>query len=352
MQMARRDKLPEEVHAEWLAELLAGEAPDVARLREVMKTVGESVHLEYKAASEDDDPKHPGEKDKLRSVLQRYVAGFANGAGGVLVYGVKELKTEEKKGHPRRVIGYELDPLTTLSREEVDRIVNRELAGLHPYLPQWACRRSFVDGLHEGQEILVIAVDRVDRLVPVVEKQSANHYLRIGDSTVAAPAYLSEDILTGRRRKPDLRVGAYFHLHEHRDGRCRGSVTIQVENVGLTWAEQPRAGIIALQWSDPGRDGSSSLPPEILKNIEELPQTRHPDVECELRRVLRDRFDAPEKESLGTFEVHYLGLRLEVPVVGDRTIWAAAVFISCRNDEPRWGQLLVRVDREDLVDRF
>lgn len=99
--MARRNLL-EDSHAEWLDELLAGTPPDVTRLRAVMGEVGESVHLDYKAANAEDDTGHQGTRAKLEAVIKKYVPGFANGAGGVLVYGVSERTTDDKAGQKRQ----------------------------------------------------------------------------------------------------------------------------------------------------------------------------------------------------------------------------------------------------------
>lgn len=337
--MGRAEKLvPEKAHAQWMQELLAGEAPTLKRLKELLKVPNESLHLEYKATSVDDDPNHPGERAKLEPVLRRYVAGFANGAGGVLVCGVKERRSEAGK-----VVGYEPDPFTELNRTQIDSVLQQALVRLHPYLPRGAVRHAYVKGLPKGQEILVVVVERVEDLVPVVENQQTVHYLRIGDCTARAPAYLSEDLVLGRRRRPRVKLEARIEPNENSN---LVKLWVRFVNVGLPWATSPVVGLVHQHQKSPN---AWPIPEEVFSSVvrqyEEFdhPLARRifPDAPrygtvLETRRVVGANGDT----RFGLYDQAEVCFDLKLVWEYGRFWWAGAFYVVCEGGPAEWYQAL------------
>lgn len=190
--MARVKRDPAEA---FLEEVLTGEEIDEARLKTLCaqqtggKWIPEGQYIEFKAADWID-------KDIARN-LRKYVAGFANASGGVLVIGIGEPKKKDE----HQITDRPITPILSGRKEVADDAVTRALLPIAPFLvPTALPRRVSVN----GGEVLLIAVPRSAGLVSVDEGGHRAHYFRFGDSTVAAPAYLVEDLFIGRRQRPAL----------------------------------------------------------------------------------------------------------------------------------------------------
>jgi hypothetical protein len=105
-------------------------------------------------------------------------------------------------------------------------------------------------------EVLVIAVARSMRFVPCIVDGKEVFFLRIGDSTVAAPEYLVTDLVLGRRHRPELQIRSVA-IHKWSPlspdvDRLGGPATpvyrltldLYVENQSLVFADDVSAGAV------------------------------------------------------------------------------------------------------------
>lgn len=154
---------------QFLDSLLRGERPDQAALQALLHgRVEEDLHLEFKAAQwlqaiAGKDSKRPNEQ------VRRYVSGFANAEGGVLVIGVAEPATDN--------LLRSLDPVTAwTSAEKGEKWLSDCVVALGPFLsppPRFVCVKV------DGGFVAVVAVPRSAALVACEEKGELLHYFRL-----------------------------------------------------------------------------------------------------------------------------------------------------------------------------
>jgi hypothetical protein len=105
--------------------------------------------------------------------IRRYISGFANSDGGVLIIGVDEQQPRQIARCEERPGGYPLDAWAS-----------RCLSGMAGYfspLPRYQTIR------HPQGPVLAIAVARAPSLVPCVESGALRYFFRIGESTLPIP---------------------------------------------------------------------------------------------------------------------------------------------------------------------
>ncbi|MDP2316551.1 MAG: ATP-binding protein [Pseudomonadota bacterium] len=327
---------------EFLSRTLAGTKPtaeDIELL--VSERVPEDLHLDYKSGKEFDEektPATPGNPTTYRGKVQRFVAGFANSDGGLLVIGVGEVKkpnahTGKEEVH-LHVDGVQLDT------ERAVLLTKEAVIGLRPYLSSHPIIHPVDVG---GELVLVVAVQRSDSLVICLEvNKSIVHYLRIHDSTPSAPGYLVEDIVLGRRRRPQFRV-THEGTTAEQDSQAKEWRTVNVEifatNEGLVWMHEPCAGIVTPMRTS----GSVMISDRLLDHIQVIPPfplTKLPEIQH-----LPLTAGVGEAGSVGPFGKRGFSYRsslIKVPTMGVESCWRAAVYVVCRDQPPSWHQLQIR----------
>lgn len=325
---------------ELLARVLAGTTPTADDIETLLRErVREGLHLDFKSGLEFvDEPgaETPGDPKKFHGKVRKFVAGFANSDGGLLVIGIREPMRrnpgtgEEERdpdpNAPRTVDGVKLPSDAAVLR------VKEAVVSLRPYLSSapriHAIERD--DGL-----VVVIAVPRSDALVVCLEaNKTVVHYLRLHDSTVHAPGYLVEDIVLGRRRRPSVEVNV---VQCELDGETL-DLTLSIKNVGLVWLERTQVGLVCYSG---GAAGPSTEVPEALRagvDVQECAGLRTPLTLTSHSLSVTASMDA---QFVAPFQIAYAstsGRRVLFPR-GHEVWWAAAVYVVQHNQPPSWYQL-------------
>lgn len=301
-------------------------------VRELVKQrTPEDVHLDYKDGA-------LAQKDRFDAAdLRRDVSAFTNADGGVIVYGVGEEK--QSGGHALPVY----PPAgTTVSAEEFGLRVEHALRPLSPML--YPLPKVLSATTIGGAVVLVLAVRRSERLVPVIENGHAKFYLRIGEGRYPMPEYLHADLEIGRRRRVALEVNIGVKPALPNDRNLRAfEVWVSVTNVGLDWFPEAQLGHIGFGCRAEGsshgtvrskvlRDGILTPPPD--------PQPLMSEVVLHQRRT-----------SLGTlapFESREVrsDLHVQLPVVAGvarpEVFWAGFVYLAPQGEPPRRYQMAFR----------
>jgi hypothetical protein len=178
-----------------------------------------------------------------RHIIRKWVSGFANSVGGVLIIGVSEPVEPNKT---RKIATCE----RTIGRQSLIEWADHCLQDMVGYFSP-PPRFRIIE--HKQGFVLTIAVARSPLLIPCEEDGELKYFLRLGASTVAAPAYLIADLVLGRRQHPSLDLHRVF-IEESRNLEGRGGIPARVasfrfdvENISLITADEVTVGVIS--WS-------------------------------------------------------------------------------------------------------
>lgn len=180
----------------------------------------EGQHLDYKSGQLAVESHGSAE-------LRRHVTGMANVAGGVLIIGVRDDLT--------------IDGISAKGGRAAKGWAENSVSQLAAFFttPPHFCEVSHAQGI-----VLIVAIHRNSRLIPVIEQGRLRYYLRLGDQTLEAPEVHVTDLLLGRRELPiiELRV---------EKGEIRNSgnghgywLELDLFNEGSTWIEEVQIGLI------------------------------------------------------------------------------------------------------------
>jgi hypothetical protein len=279
-----------------LSEMLEGAELEEADVQSLVQVRGETLYIDFKDGAELND-----RKEAARTV-RRYVAGFANADGGLLVVGVSDGGRDPSRRCFTGVPRPGGQPLPEWARNVLETMAG----GL---IPPPRIQAVAVG----GSEVLVIGVARAPALVPCLEGNDMKYYLRIGDSTPSIPPYLISDLVLGRRVHPQLLVTT----REGGSGAANDSAVdfwFDVENEGMvpaddiivgvvSWALKPRppsmgrlAGSPVLRYID------SSAKPQIEQNGEPLVLV-HVTSRAGQRTLTLPAFEKGSAPSIGTLLV-------------------------------------------------
>lgn len=283
--------------------------------------------------------------------IRRALASFANADGGILVLGYDQ--------NGSKFDGFK----TPGGRLPADWI--RDVLSPVPGVPQ---PRTFVVVV-DHVEVLVVAIARGETLVSVTESQGQKHYLRSGDGTLDAPAYLILDLLLGRRRQPALgldveaeiggqRTEGQVGIPTHNARFNRVKLELTVRNDSLLHVDQVQVGLVIYR---PGP--SSQIAGSLREAIDDqqAPEDFAPFWNgCNLGT---SRYSA-ELGALAPFESRSTSFEPTLPFLFDLKEWApslginvqtvrsevragllhfdAAVYILARGVAPQWYQLGLR----------
>jgi hypothetical protein len=219
---------------EVLERLLAGGTLAAAELEELIaKCSDEDQFLDYKSGKQD--------PEKLKKTIRRWVTGFANAEGGVLIVGVTEPDKKEKK--PRHIDGVTV-PGEANPHDWATRVL-QDLTGSFSPPP------TILQVGHPEGAVLVVATARAPQLIPYVEAGDVKYALRIGESTVDVPSYLLADLILGRRNHPILQADG---ITLPQDPIVLGTqqflqikILFKVENLSFVTSRDTEIGVVS--WS-------------------------------------------------------------------------------------------------------
>lgn len=216
--------------------LMANNMPSSDTVDEILadpRNYREDTWLDYKQPYRD--------ARRFKDDLRKYVAGFGNSDGGVLVLGVKEEHEE-----PTAVVGCPSPD----ARVALDSWVRDVVLDLLPrFSPQ---PRISPPVRHRDGDVLFVAVPRAPELIAVNHEGRLKYAFRNVDSTFWADDWMISDLLVGRRRHAVLRptvswvdvkaIGAT--IEGAQCGLACFSPRYSVENLGLVTADDVIVGLI------------------------------------------------------------------------------------------------------------
>jgi hypothetical protein len=189
----------------------------------------------------------PTRRKEGSQIIRKWMSGFANSDGGILIVGVNE---PNDKNEPRKIAPCEARIGEQTPEEWATRCL-LAMAGSFSPPPRFQTIQ------HPQGPVLTIAVARAPALVPCVDAGELKYFLRIHDSTVEAPAYLITDLVLGRRQHPILDLHpptTEVRTHVLPVGSAADRISVQrvsfrfsVENLSLATADEVRIGVIS--WS-------------------------------------------------------------------------------------------------------
>ena len=182
--------------------------------------------------------------------LCRHVTGMANATGGVLIIGVRDDRTIDgvsAKGG-RGAKGWAENCVARFAA----------LFSTPPHFCEVACGESTV---------LVVAIHRNSRLIPVIESGRGRHYLRLGDQTLEAPDFHVADLLLGRREQPIVEVRAERGHCSEANPNVSYTLELDLFNEGSIWVEEVQVGLIGLHVYEE-KQAKDKLPNAMRANLE------------------------------------------------------------------------------------
>jgi hypothetical protein len=222
--------------------VLSGEKIHPDKIEEFLRAkYKEDSYLDYKSGGLN------FEDAEAKQELRRDITAFANSNGGLLIIGVNRK--------------HEVDGITapggTSPSAWAANVLHNIAGHFHPSL-------KLHEVEHAKGKILIIAAHRNVTLIPLVEKGRAGpvFYLRSGDTKFAAPDYLMADLFLGRRQSPIINVSLRdkrpVWIQQNWANRPPDRILeqgpfytfgsfhsfITVANVGLSWIDEQRCGII------------------------------------------------------------------------------------------------------------
>lgn len=180
----------------------------------------EGQHIDYKSGLLATEPHGSAE-------LRRHIAGMANVAGGLLILGVHDDLT--------------IDGINPKGGRGAKGWAENSASPLAAF---FTTPPHFCEVAHPSGVVLIIAIHRNGRLIPVIEQGRMRYYLRLGDQTLEAPETHVTDLLLGRRELPIIDLRA--EKGEIRDlGDSDGySLEVDLFNEGSIWIDEVQVGLI------------------------------------------------------------------------------------------------------------
>lgn len=287
------------------------------------------------------DYKHGDElkKSDPSLTIRRYVSGFANSEGGILIVGVDEENWEITGAKAPGGIALDKWAATCLA----------DIASYFSPLP-----RMHVVGHPTQGNVLIVAVGRSAGLVPCIEKRRFTYHLRFNDQTLQVPEYLLSDLVLGRRRRPDLHIAtlqtAGFGLRLEPQKNAYGpDVALQfdlectVENRGLVWAEDVRIGTVSLI-------RQPAYPADMLNShLLSYLDVQENDTLSSTRELVHKRYKLGDLEAFTTTQpkiisTHVLSMTIQFELYDYE--WLTAIYIVSRDTPPTWYQLNLQVNQD------
>lgn len=315
--------------------LLAGydlESGDLERLLERGKERSEGHYLEVKQGHPERDQSNPTD------TIRRYLSGFANSDGGILLLGVN---------NDWDVVGYSAPGNADAAQWANDCIQN--IASYFSPLPR------FQVVPHNKGPVLVAAAARSLNLVPVVENARQRYYLRFHDQTKTMPDWMISDLMLGRRAYPYLNISkaSILTLRRHRNDNPFQeylSLDLQfiVENESLAWAQDVTLGMVG--WVLEPSAGRISN--HLLAHI--TIQDAIPFGSCHPLVISHQRQSSQASFTLDPFSERTMrngGWNIPLKCIDNFFMhtWKAVIYVIARKTPPVWYQLSLTIDSNLLT---
>lgn len=190
---------------------------DEARLRQLINDqIEESLTLDYKAAEA------LGNSDKKKKEISKDVSAMANSAGGVIIYGIAEHDSKDKRHIPAYI-----DPINRLdfSKERLEQIINNirpriENVVIHP-VP-----------LHSGPADVAYVVE-VPQSMTAHQAIDYRYYKRYNFESVPMDDYEVRDIMA-RAKQPIMHLEPFLSMSQAGHQR---HLYLRVTNVSNVFAQ-------------------------------------------------------------------------------------------------------------------
>jgi hypothetical protein len=320
---------------ELLALLLGGHQLSATDLDDVVHRLrSEDLYLDFKSGKQD--------TTKASTVLREYVTGFANSDGGVLVMGIAE---PAQKGQT-----YEIDGCPQRGNATLDEWATHSLRDVAAY---FAPMPRFQTVKHPKGDVLVCAVARAPALIPLIVAGSQQYYVRMGDSTLAAPGWLLSDLVLGRRNHPLLEATVLSVTAEYEQmiypGTSFAADTIALgfsfgfDNVSLVPARDVQVGIVGWTLNPTANSPTPTLRSHVDAVVPDLPGLAVPGDYWRLHHM---RYSGRElgAGAFGSFTAREI-VRLHVAQYHGRLAqFEAALYAVASGSPPEWFQLRVIYD--------
>ena len=322
--------------------LLAGyelDIDDLERLLEKGRERSEGHYLEVKQGHPERDRSNPAD------TIRRYLSGFANSDGGILLLGVN---------NDWEVVGYSA-PGNADSAQWANDCIQRIASNFSP-LPRFQVVN------HADGSVLVAVATRSLNLVPIIENSRQRYYLRIHDQTRSMPDWMISDLMLGRRAYPYLHISdvSISNIRRHLEGnRFTGNTqypyeylsvdfAFLVENESLFWAEDVSMGMIG--WVLESRAGR--LNNHLLAHV--TIQNPSPFGDCQPLVLRHLRQSAQMPFVLDPFSeriININGWNIPLKCVSDFYMytWNAALYVIARETPPVWYRLSLTINSNLLT---
>lgn len=244
-----------EAFAERFLETGTATVADIDEL--IQRKAREGLQLEFKGGDwlKGADKGSRGDPAKPGPRLCKYVAGFANTAGGVLVVGIDEPNDVERAAG-QRDFAKNVNPQTCRDWAATpDELKRKVVNALHNVTLQLPFPPRVVVVEHPVGMVLVVGVERAPSFFDCHEAGGQPvHYLRTLAGTAALPDLLVADMVLGRRSRPqfELEVGIRHESSDPDKDRVTLSAGLTIRNAGLVWVEGLRAGVVFVTTSRAG----------------------------------------------------------------------------------------------------
>jgi hypothetical protein len=271
-------------------------------------------------------------REQGKQIIRRYISGFANSDGGVLIIGVDEQRPRQIARCEERPGGYPLDAWAPRC--------------LHDMVGFFSPPPRYQIIAHQQGPVLAITVARAPSLVPCVESGALKYFFRIGESTLAIPDYLIADLVLGRRQHPRLDVHSHDFtevadvrdLSSPNDRRefTRTSFTFMVENLSLVAAEQVEVGMVS--WVLRGDDTEIN---RYLRAHIDIVERTYGDLKLQVVHKTSDALlSGTGKPNLEPFKKYPITISsFDFPYVRIAYWLSCAVYVMCKGSPPTWFQL-------------
>lgn len=275
-------------------------------------------------------------KDEAALKLRRFVTGFANADGGLLVLGVSESK-------PRTV-----SSCSQIGGGPLDEWATRVLSS---QAPLFGIQPRIREVNHPNGRVLLVAAARAPQLVSYVAAGKPVYPIRIGESTVDAPDYLISDLLLGRRTGPvfDLTATDTTEPSKQSDGHSmpayRTTLKFQIQNVSLVSADSLTSGEVWWTWSlEEGFPKWAATPPLALKQYLDI---REPQFNSRDRRPWHLVWRPHPSRQLPVFQVDDHAIDVWLPE--SRPCASLAVYVVADGTAPQWFEIGLGNDLKPAV---
>jgi hypothetical protein len=184
----------------------------------------ERVHFDFKTKT---NPSSLDLDDKDKKNLAKAISGFANGAGGVLIWGLEDSTVAPQ-------------PICEVSRF-VDKILQLAPHVTGPTVPGIDGDFIPADGKStDGFGLVLIPESDLPphRVLLKLSGVQDHYYIRSGSSFTVASHSLLEDMF-GRRPRPILRLGSKVEVENGQSGNTTMRITLALVNVGRGLARYP-----------------------------------------------------------------------------------------------------------------